>query len=328
MNGRIDLTTVNFFTPVQELIPLVEARMRDQSRGHHVDLQAAMEHLLDAGGKRVRPIVCLLSGGMLGAGRERNITLAAAVELLHTATLVHDDMIDGALLRRGIPTLNASWSPAATILTGDFIFARAAKLAAETNSIEVMNLFAKTLSTIVNGEITQMFNGKGVASRENYFERIYAKTASMFELASSAPVFLAGFGEETYEGLRTYGYEIGMAFQIMDDILDFVSHESNLGKPVASDLRNGLVTLPALCHMELAAAQADALLALANGQLRQEAEIDELISSIRESGAIEMALDEASAFVERGLQALEGMPMGLERSGLEALARYVVSREF
>ncbi|MBI2333642.1 MAG: polyprenyl synthetase family protein, partial [Chloroflexi bacterium] len=176
------------------------------------------------------------------------------------------------------------------------------------------------------GEITQMFSGRGVASRENYFERIYAKTASMFELASSAPVFLAGFGEETFEALRTYGYEIGMAFQIMDDILDFVSHESNLGKPVASDLRNGLVTLPALCHMELVPGAVDVLLALANGRTQSEAEVDQLIHSIRASGAIDMALDEATAFVERGLQSLDAMPLGSERNGLEELARFVVSR--
>lgn len=320
------LATLNYYSPVQEYIPQVEARMRAQAQGHHPDLQAAMLHLLDAGGKRVRPIVCLLAGGMLGASPARNITLAAAVELLHTATLVHDDMIDGALLRRGIPTLNAKWSPAATILTGDFIFARAAKMAAETDSIEVMNLFAKTLSTIVNGEITQMFNSKGLASRDDYFERIYAKTASMFELAASAPVFLAEFGEDVFEAMRVYGYEVGMAFQIMDDVLDFISDESDLGKPVASDLRNGLITLPALCYMEQFPEEAR-LLKTANGGLKSETEFVELIDSIRASGAIRQAKEEAMVFVERGLQALLMMPAGAERQALEDLARYVVQRE-
>src|SRR3990170_2418606 len=144
--------------------------MRAESNGHHPDLGAALDHLLSSGGKRVRPAVALLTGGMLGADPGRLIILAAAIELLHTATLVHDDLIDGALLRRGMPTLNAHWTPAATVLTGDFIFARAARLAAETASVEVMRAFAETLSVIVNGEITQMFDHRGIPTRENYFQ--------------------------------------------------------------------------------------------------------------------------------------------------------------
>src|SRR5690554_3772700 len=136
--------------------------MRAQAEGHHPDLGAALEHLLSSGGKRIRPAIALLTGGMFGGNQEKLITLAAAIELLHTATLVHDDLIDGALLRRGIATLNSQWSPAATVLTGDFVFARAAQLAAETRSPEVIRLFARTLAVIVDGEITQLFSSKGV----------------------------------------------------------------------------------------------------------------------------------------------------------------------
>ena len=183
------MNAAKFIDPILEFLPEVEARMRAQSNGHHPDLEHAFNHLLDSGGKRIRPTLALLVGELVGADREKMLTLSAAVELLHTATLVHDDVIDGALLRRGNPTLNARWSAGATILTGDFIFARAAKMAAETVSVEVMDLFAQTLSTIVNGEITQMFSGKGVISRENYFNRIYAKTASMFEFGSVGSAF-------------------------------------------------------------------------------------------------------------------------------------------
>ena len=158
------LTSVNFFEPVQDALQLVEQRMRSQADGYHPDLGVALEHLLDSGGKRVRPAVVLLMGGLLGASTERLVTLSAAIEMLHTATLVHDDLIDGSFMRRGSATLNARWSPAATVLTGDFIFSRAAKLAAETNSVAVMHLFAQTLSTIVNGEITQMFSRRQAAT--------------------------------------------------------------------------------------------------------------------------------------------------------------------
>ena len=180
------LNSISFLEPIQEDLQEVEMALHSQAEDAHPDLQAALEHLLSSGGKRIRPIVGLLVGEMLGGPRQKLITLATAVEMLHTATLVHDDLIDGALLRRGMPTLNARWSPAATILTGDFMFARAAKLAAETDTLPLMKLFAETLAVIVNGELTQLFASRGVISRENYNRRIYSKTASLFEMATRA----------------------------------------------------------------------------------------------------------------------------------------------
>ena len=153
-------TVTSFFTPVQTQINQVEDLIRSQSVGYHADLVAALNHLLTSGGKRIRPTMILLLGRILRADSKNLLTLAAAIELLHTATLVHDDLIDGSLLRRGIPTLNSRWTPGATVLTGDFLFARAAKLAADTNSIPVMQVFAGILSTIVNGEISQLFTSR------------------------------------------------------------------------------------------------------------------------------------------------------------------------
>jgi geranylgeranyl pyrophosphate synthase len=320
------VTTLNYVNPVQEYIPLVEARMREQSNGHHPDLKTALDHLLDSGGKRIRPTISLLVGEMIGADIERNITLAAAVELLHTATLVHDDVIDGALLRRGTPTLNARWSPGATILTGDFIFARAAKLAAETESIDVMDLFANTLSTIVNGEITQLFKSRGLASREDYFRRIYAKTASMFELAAKAPLFLCDSNDEELEAMRRFGYEVGMAFQIIDDILDFTSEQKYIGKPVANDLRQGLITLPALFFFEEYPEDKYVQAILVGERLREE-ELRDLVSLIQGSGVIDKALGEAFAYTKRGLKSLEVMPAGVEKQALIELTDFIVSRQ-
>jgi geranylgeranyl pyrophosphate synthase len=321
------LSVIKYSTPVKDLLPLVEECMHAQSNGHHPDLQAALTHLLSSGGKRVRPIVTLLSAGMLGAETEKAVILAAAVELLHTATLVHDDLIDGALLRRGIPTLNASWSPAATILTGDFIFARAARLAAETESVEIMCMFAQTLSTVVNGEINQIFKSKGLASREDYYNRIHAKTASMFELASAAPVYLTSLEEEALEAMKTYGYQIGMAFQIVDDILDFTSNADEIGKPVASDLRQGLVTLPALYYLEENPENPDFKEAMYNGSNISDEVVERVVVGIRESGAVEKALEEAEQYSRRGIDALAKMPPGPEFDALNELANYVVRRD-
>jgi geranylgeranyl pyrophosphate synthase len=319
------LTTATFFSPVQESIQLVEARMRAESNGHHPDLGAALDHLLSSGGKRVRPAVALLTGGMLGADLDRLITLAAAIELLHTATLVHDDLIDGALLRRGIPTLNSQWTPAATVLTGDFIFARAARLAAETKSVEVMRAFAETLTVIVNGEITQMFDQQGMPSRESYYRRIYAKTASMFELATTAAALLSPRCEEVIDSVRAFGYEIGMAFQIIDDVLDFIGEQDTVGKPVASDLRQGLITLPTIYYFEANPNDADLEL-LASGNHFDEKRLTRLAAAIRQSEAIQAAVSEARQFVYRGLEVLSDLPENIEHQALEELARYIVGR--
>ncbi len=299
--------------------------MRAQSDGHHPDLGAALEHLLSSGGKRVRPAVALLTGGMFGADLSRVVTLGAAIELLHTATLVHDDLIDGALLRRGIATLNARWSPAATVLTGDFVFASAAKLAAETDSIEVMHLFAETLATIVNGEITQMFSSHGLVSRENYYQRIYAKTASMFELATAAAAVLSPVGAEVGQQARRFGYEIGMAFQIVDDILDFTGEQTTVGKPVASDLRQGLVTLPALYYIETHPGDPE-MTSLLEGSYFSEERVVRLVKSIRGSGAVDQAMDEARQHCQCALNWLREQPECAERMALEDLAEYIVGR--
>lgn len=299
--------------------------MRKQASDHHPDLGAALDHLLSSGGKRVRPAVALLCGGMLGASIEHLVTLAAAIEMLHTATLVHDDLIDGSLLRRGIATLNAQWSPAATVLTGDFIFAKAAKLAAETNSVGVMRLFAETLAVIVNGEITQLFTSHGLASRDNYETRIYSKTASMFELAAAAAALLSPVPPGVVDRMRAFGYQIGMAFQIMDDILDFTGEQATIGKPVASDLRQGLVTLPALIYLDTHPDDMD-LQAILEGKVLTDAQMDRLVAAIRAGSAVEAAVLEAQVYIERAHQILGEMPDTQERQALGELADYIVQR--
>ncbi len=318
--------TTNFFNLVEDQIVQVEALMKLQVKGHHPHLYVVLDHLVSSGGKRVRPAVALLMGKMLGAKNERLLKLAASIEMLHTATLVHDDLIDGSLLRRGIPTLNAQWSPAATVLAGDYMFARAAELAAQTNSVDVMRLFAETLATIVNGEIIQMFSSRGIASREDYYQRIYAKTASMFVLATQSAAILGSGDDEIVAAVHQYGYEIGMAFQIVDDILDFTGQQSTVGKPVASDLRQGLVTLPAIYYQEAHPDDED-MAAVLRGEYNHEKRMIRLVDAIRASGAIQQALDEAKQFVGRGLKMLENIPDSIERQALYEIGSYIVDRQ-
>jgi geranylgeranyl pyrophosphate synthase len=321
------LSSVTFFTSVQDQLQFVEQRIREQAgEQHHPDLRSALEHLLSAGGKRIRPTLGLLVGNMLGAPEEKLITLGASVELLHTATLVHDDLIDGALLRRGMPTLNARWSPAATVLTGDFLFARAAKLAAETDYLPLMKLFSETLAIIVNGELTQMFSARGVIERNNYYDRIYAKTASLFEMAALAAAMVATEDDAMRDSMRVFGYEVGMAFQIVDDVLDFAGDQSTVGKPIGSDLLNGLVTLPAIYFAE-ANPRSNDVLSLPEGGWKDTARVQRLVDAIRLSHAIEQSMEEARQAVRRALNSLEDAPTCPEKEALEDLAKFIVSRK-
>jgi geranylgeranyl pyrophosphate synthase len=210
-------------------------------------------------------------------------------------------------------------------LTGDFIFAIAAKMAAGTDSVAVMHLFAETLAIIVNGEINQLFTSHGLASRENYFQRIYAKTASMFELASGAAAILSPVDEETKDSARRFGYEIGMAFQIVDDVLDFTSEQATVGKPVANDLRQGLITLPALYYYE-EFPDDSGMKMIIEGNRYMGAAMDRLVDSIRQSDAIDRSLAEAKEYIDRGSMILSTFPGGPEHEALDELSGYIINR--
>ena len=319
------LLKVAFIEPVQELIQQVEERMLAQSFGSHPQLELALDHLLSSGGKRLRVALTLLTGEMLGGNRDTLVTMAASLELLHTATLVHDDLIDGSLIRRGIPTLNAQWSTPATVLTGDFVFARAAKLAADVNIVPVMQLFAETLAIIVNGEITQLFGRQGKTDRKDYERRIHAKTASLFEAATKSAGIVSNISLEQIEFIRQFGYEVGMAFQIVDDILDFTGEQKTVGKPVANDLRQGIITLPVIYYLEKEPNDPILEKIIKNQDVLPD-EFEQLILSIRTSGSIESSMIEANEYISRSLDILSEFPECQARTGLEDLARFIVQR--
>ena len=325
------LATIAVFDLVKDDLQQVEARLRDVPLRHDPDfglVTEAIGHLLDAGGKRIRPAVTLLTGRLYPAELERIVLLAAAVEMLHTATLVHDDVVDGSLLRRGSPTLNAHWSPGATILTGDYLFARAADLAAKTDDVRVMQIFARTLMTIVSGELRHLFGDTTRRqTREDYFKRIYAKTASMFELATEATGVLIGASEAENLALRQYGHDVGIAFQIMDDVLDFIGDASQVGKPVANDLRQGVVTLPVIDFMDAHPADRRVDDLLRNG-MHDDAAVLQIVADVRASGAVDRAVAEAREFVRSGQAALSQLPTGEARQALLDVAEYVVARSY
>lgn len=321
------MTDLSFISPIEDDLRRVEALLREHPPEQHETIGLALDHLIDGGGKRLRPTLVLLSAHLCGASIDQAIFAAAAAEMLHTATLVHDDFIDGSLIRRGVETLNASWTPAATILTGDYAFARAAYLVAQTNNIRLTQRFAETLMIICNGEIRQMFNGRyeGNALQE-YEKRIYAKTASLIALSAEAGAILAQAEDDKQAALRTYGEEMGTAFQIVDDVLDFVADEETLGKPVGGDLRQGLATLPVLLYLR-AGSRSSAVRQALHGSWSDDV-VQEAIQAVVASPAIEEALTKARQHVRKAKAAMDGFPDSPHRMALLDLADFTVDRHF
>lgn len=321
------ITPYTFFNLAQEDLRLVDSLIRAQANGHHSDLGAALDLLLSSGGKRIRPALTIITGKMLGAPQLELNTLAAAIELLHTATLVHDDLIDGALLRRGAATLNSQWTPGATVLTGDFLFACAAKLAADTNCVPVIKLFSKTLTIIVNGEITQLFDRQNPINLDGYYQRIYAKTASLFETCTTSAAMIAKSEDKTISYMRLFGHEIGMAFQIVDDILDLIGDQSTIGKPVGNDLRQGVITLPTILFCTKHSHHPAVKFLLSDNRPENYANLDDFIEDIRNDDVIKEAFEIAQTHIARSIEIIQNFPQNEERFALEEIATYLVDRK-
>jgi geranylgeranyl pyrophosphate synthase len=331
------LKTIPLLEPLVPELERVEQKMSERVHPQHPQLRAALEHLLRSGGKRIRPALAILASRFYTVDLDRVVALGAAVEMLHTATLVHDDVVDGSLLRRGHATLNAEWSPGATILTGDYLFARAAALAAETDNVRVMHIFSQTLMTICNGELNQIFDRCQLPSTGHddewhaalgcYQERIYAKTASLFAAAAEAAAVLGDAPEAELTAFRDYGRFLGIAFQIVDDVLDFRGDQTLLGKPVGSDLRQGVVTLPVLLHLRQR--PDDALLvekALGSSATASSA-VETVVNAVRASGSVDRALEIARDSADQSQRALKILPEIDARQLLYQLSDFIVTRQ-
>lgn len=288
---------------------------------------AAITGIIDSGGKRLRPALVLLSAHIFGASTGNAIPIAAATEMLHTATLIHDDLIDNARIRRGTETLNVSWTPAATVLTGDIAFAWSAKLATRGDNLALVQHFSETLQIICNGELNQMFAGKGhIPTETAYFDRIFAKTASLFALCARVGPILTAQPERHVAQMYRFGKLLGEAFQIVDDVLDFMGDEAILGKPVASDLRQGLITLPVLHyyrhHPDDARIRAALTLDAGDEAIRS------LVDALRSSDAVDWAMEKVAARITEALGILAHYPDSPYRQALEEMATFAARRRY
>ena len=310
---------------IQEDLNKVEDWLRSVNKVDFPPLAELLGYSLSGGGKRIRPALVLLSGKFYNYNLDYLLPMAAAVELMHTATLVHDDAIDKSSVRRGRPTINRVWGEEQAVLLGDYLFAKAGDLAATTENLRVVKLFAQTLMAISSGESNQAFSAFNLEqTREGYFQRVSRKTASLFSLATESGAILSQSPEESVEVLKEYGHNIGIAFQIVDDILDFIGTEGELGKPVGSDLAQGTLTLPSMLLLERYP-EDNPVKKLFQNRDEQE-NIKLAIELVRNSSIVPECYKVASDYCARACQNLNLLPDSPVRHVLAKLADYVIKR--
>jgi geranylgeranyl pyrophosphate synthase len=310
----------------------VNARVAEAARVNYPLVSTLLADIVRAGGKRLRPLLLLLAGRAYDydANLEPLVTAAAGVELQHTASLIHDDTVDRAAIRRGKPTLNSRLSSGAVILIGDYLFAQSAMLAAATNSTRVVAVFASTLGDICDGQLMEMFDAQRLdQTREEYERRIYGKTASLFAGSAEMGAILGGAPEPHIAALRAFGADLGMAFQIVDDVLDLTGGTDDLGKPAGQDLRQGTVTLPTLIYLAGVGAGSSGWRGVddvVSGRETNGRAVEDVIDAIRASDAVDRALEVAADYVERAKARLDLVPDEEARDLLAELAETALHR--
>ena len=313
--------------PLEEVSAMLEASLRSDI----ALLDVTNRSLLSQGGKRIRPVLTLLSAGACGGINADSVRFAAAAELIHNSTLLHDDVVDGATTRRGKPTVMSILSGPASVLVGDFWLVKAIRciLDAERYSERVIRLFAKTLSDLAEGELLQMQKATHCdTTREDYIRIIYSKTASLFEASVLSGAVSADAPEEWTAALAGYARNLGIAFQIKDDIFDYAGGEG-LGKPVGIDLLEQKITLPLLCALDtVPEEEASTVRAL----VAQISDMPELAVKVRQfvldRNGVEKARAEMDKYIDEAVSCLEELPQTAEKSYLAELARFVGERTF
>ncbi|HEY90572.1 MAG TPA: polyprenyl synthetase family protein [Dehalococcoidia bacterium] len=313
------------YRPIRENLDEIEERLKSTGDVDSPGLSELLDYGLKGGGKRVRPILVLLSGRIFGCPKDRLMSMGLAVEVMHLATLVHDDTIDNSAVRWGRPTINTLWGTEQAVLLGDYLFSYAGYLTSTTDNLRVIKLLPKTIMIISSGEIAQsrsLFNLD--QTEENYFHRIFSKTASLFVMSTVSGAVLAGAPEESIQILQEYGHNLGIAFQIVDDILDYIGTEDEMGKPVGSDLAQGTLTLPGMLLLEQYPYEnpVEKLFREKGG----DSYITEAIEMVRNSPIIDQCFDVAADYRNRACCHLDQLPDNEFRRSLYGLADFIIHR--
>lgn len=300
----------------------------DQLQSDVVLINQLGQYIVNSGGKRLRPLLVLLSAGACGYNGRHHIDIATIIEFIHTATLLHDDVVDESSLRRGRQTANALWGNASSVLVGDFLYSRAFQMMVSVKSMRVMDILANTTNRIAEGEVLQLLNIHDPDTTEKgYLEVIYRKTAKLFEAAARLGAVLADQPQHLEDGIARYGLHVGTAFQLVDDVLDYSSGAEEMGKNIGDDLAEGKPTLPLIYVMRNGTPEQAGLVrkAIENGGLEQ---IEEIHIAIESTGALQYTSRLARNEVQQAVTSIDSLPESDFKQALIGLAEFSIDRRY
>ena len=324
------MNTIDLYGPIQAELKEVEERLAgvwlsESSRADPSMLDGILGHVLDAPGKRTRPAITIFASKFHPYDHDMPLIMATAVELLHIATLVHDDTVDNSDVRRGKATVSSKWGRNVAVLVGDYVFATSATFVCDTKNVRVIRRFSETIMELSRGELSEIFDAYNWnLGRDRYWQRIYEKTASLFSTAAESGAVLSGVPEDTVQSLKAYGHNLGMAFQIVDDILDFEGTQEEVGKPVGNDLLQGTLTLPTILLMERY--PDDNPVQKLCQDVDPDGNLKRAVEMIQNSDIIPEASSIAAGFYRQAIEALEPLPDNTYKRCLTDLAAYVMER--
>ena len=315
-----------FYRVVADDFAAVDGIIRNQLVSRVPLVEKIGDYIISAGGKRLRPLLVLLAGRALGYRADDLQLLAATIEFLHTSTLLHDDVVDKSDMRRGRSTANAQWGNAPSVLVGDFLYARSFEMMVTLGSMPVMRIISQATRVIAEGEVLQLSKVRDASTtEETYMEVIRGKTAMLFEASTHSAAVLASASAEQAEALRTFGDHLGIAFQLVDDLLDYKGDAAELGKNVGDDLAEGKPTLPLIYTMREGTAEQAALVRKAIQQGGID-DLESIRSAVEAAGALDYTANLARDYADKAIACLELLPAGEHRDALIELTRFAVAR--
>ncbi len=318
----------SFQTIISDDFALVNQCIREKLYSDVTLINQVSQYIIQSGGKRLRPVLVLLAASACGYEGKAHISLAAIIELLHTATLLHDDVVDESNMRRGKDTANAVWGNAPSVLVGDFLYTRSFQMMVDLDSMALLQVLSKATNVLAEGEVMQLMNINDASVTEaHYMEVIRCKTAMLFEASTHTAALLSKADEHVVSGLKDYGNFLGIAFQLVDDLLDYEGDSEAMGKNLGDDLAEGKPTLP-LIQTLAAGSEAEQKLVrevIEQGGLEQ---VEGIVAAVKNSGALEYTARKAQEFSEKAIASLSVLPASDYRSALEDLARFAVARTY
>ncbi|WP_213610524.1 octaprenyl diphosphate synthase [Pseudoalteromonas sp.] len=320
---------------IKSIQALIESDMNDVNQLIHAQMRSDVAlvnqlglYIVNSGGKRVRPMLAILAAKALGYQGKDHITLATIIEFIHTATLLHDDVVDESNLRRGTPTANAEFGNAASVLVGDFIYTRSFQLMVGLGKMQIMQILADATNIIAEGEVLQLMNCNDPDTTEaSYMQVIYSKTAKLFEAATGLAAIITEQNDNVLEALNLYGMHLGTAFQLVDDVLDYNADADQLGKNIGDDLAEGKPTLPLIYAMQHGNEQQTQLIRDAIEHCNGMEHLDEILAALKYTNALEFTMQKAEQEAEKAIACLECLAESSYKQALISLARIAVDRD-